>query len=60
MMSRPTARGTSTETGRSNATDLQTFAGNFGRSGSGDLDFDGDVDGSDLAALVAVYGKTCP
>jgi|WetSurMetagenome_2_1015567.scaffolds.fasta_scaffold02448_5 predicted glutamine amidotransferase len=41
-------------------TDLATLAGNFGRSGSGDLDFDGDVDGADMAALIAVYGEVCP
>jgi predicted glutamine amidotransferase len=43
-----------------NNTDLQTLAGNFGHGGSGDLDFDGDVDGADLAALIAAYGKACP
>jgi hypothetical protein len=43
-----------------NTTDLATLAGNFGRSGNGDLDFDGDVDGSDVAALVWSYGNTCP
>jgi len=26
----------------------------------GDLDADGDVDLADLAALLAVYGATCP
>ena len=41
-------------------TDLSTLAGNFGRSGSGDLDFDGDVDGADVAALIATYGIACP
>jgi predicted glutamine amidotransferase len=41
-------------------TDLELLAGNFGRSGGGDLDFDGDVDGADVAALIAAYGKACP
>ena len=43
-----------------NAVDLAAFAGNFGHSANGDLDFDGDVDGADVAAMIAAYGKTCP
>jgi predicted glutamine amidotransferase len=43
-----------------NTSDLAILAGNFGLSGSGDLDFDGDVDGADVAAMVAAYGKACP
>lgn len=46
--------------GQVDAEDLMELAGNFGHIGDGDLDFEGDVDGSDLAALVAVYGQTCP
>jgi len=35
---------------------------NYGNSDGcdGDLDCDGDVDLSDLAALLAVYGTSCP
>ena len=44
-----------------NTADLATLAGNFGLSGSGgDFDFDGDVDGADVAAMIAAYGKVCP
>ena len=38
---------------------------NYGRTSGvsyadGDLDEDGDVDVQDLAAMLAVYGTTCP
>ena len=39
--------------------DLEEFAESYGREGAGDLDFDGDVDGSDLSTLVRVYGNAC-
>jgi hypothetical protein len=41
-------------------TDLVALAGHFGHSGNGDLDFDGDVDGADVATMIAAYGKACP
>jgi predicted glutamine amidotransferase len=46
--------------GQVDADDLELLADHFGQGGNGDLDFDEDVDGTDLAAMAAVYGKACP
>jgi predicted glutamine amidotransferase len=45
---------------QSDTADLEEFAEYFAQSGGGDLDFDGDVDGTDLATLARVYGRACP
>jgi hypothetical protein len=42
--------------------DLAALLANYGLSGGvcgGDLDCDGDVDLSDLSALLSAYGTTC-
>jgi hypothetical protein len=48
--------------GTVNQSDLQAFAPLFGTAGAagapGDTDFDGDFDGTDLAALVTAYGSS--
>ena len=45
-------------------TDLAALLGSYGQAGvvyaDGDLDLDGDVDLSDLAEMLSVYGDPCP